>query len=479
MYVPPIAPTTPTEPQPPRHERRAKERELNRKARKLRRRHNLSSHDFVADDPNLTLSAAALELWDLAEIIGLRQSVDELVRFERPKSRGYKPGFLAQLLIDQRVRGIDRIENSRVLACDRPFLEKIGLDSYPDPETFRRHLERYGEAGLEGLVDVNTRILQLFAELVGVQEVTVQLDSKVVQVHGQLEGAERGYNPARRGRLSYCLKVATIQPYDLVIYAELCPGNEVSATRVIEFYEESVRRLPTNFVATCVRADKGYYSNLFVSRLEQDCVDYYLKARMTSDLRHHIDVYLRAEDYATEAGELFQHATTEYQPKSWPKPRTFAVVRRPKALHSAKESQYLLELFRWRYEVVVTNRHEQSGLASWQAYNGRAQIENVIKELGAGFFITKQPSATFNANKASALIGVIAHNFVAFVKAHALPQSYATATIKTIRRILIDIPGRLVNHAGRWVMRLPERFAFVDVLRHLRARVLEIALVFS
>jgi len=478
VYVPRAVPATPAESSPSRHERRAAERELNRKVRKLRRRFGLSSYDFAADDPNVTFSAAAPELWDLAEVVGLRESVNELVAFGRPKKGGYEPGLLAQLLIDQRVRGIDRVENSRVLGADIPFLKKLGLEAYPDPETFRRHLERYGDSGLEGLVQVNARLLRQFAQLVGPQEVALQLDTKVVQVHGQLEGAEKGYNPARRGRLSYCLKVATIQPYNLVVAAELCPGKEVSGTRVIEFYEEAVRRLPASFVATCVRADKGYYPNRFISRLEEDCVDYYLKARLSGDLRRHVDFYVRPEDYATAAGGLFQHATTEYQPKSWPKPRTFAVVRRPKAMRSG-ETPYLLDPFRWRYEVVVTNRHDQPALKSWQAYNGRAQIENVIKELGAGFFLTKHPSRTFNANKAAALIGVIAHNFVAFLKSHALPKSYASATIKTVRRILIDVPGRLVNRAGRWVMRLPQRFPYLDVLRHLRRRVLEVALAFS
>jgi len=70
------------------------------------------------------------------------------------------------------------------------------------------------------------------------------------------------------------------------------------------------------------------------------------------------------------------------------------------------------------------------------------------------------------------VIGCLAHNLLRWTELIGKPGGVICAA-RTIRRRLLQIPGRLTRHAGRWTLHLPARWPwqtdFTQTLTRIRA----------
>ena len=78
-------------------------------------------------------------------------------------------------------------------------------------------------------------------------------------------------------------------------------------------------------------------------------------------------------------------------------------------------------------------------------------VHAVIKnELGGGVL----PSKSFGAHAAWLGLAVLAHNVLTALKRLALPAELLTARPKRLRFLFFNMPGRLVQHARRLLLRV-------------------------
>lgn len=108
----------------------------------------------------------------------------------------------------------------------------------------------------------------------------------------------------------------------------------------------------------------------------------------------------------------------------------------------------------------------------WEDYNKRARVELDIRELDYDHFITKVPTGNFMSNYAYFWHCVLSYNLMIILKNFLLPSEWSKAKTSTLRKKLISIPGRLINHSGRMVMRLMAGFPFTEVLAYVKERLL-------
>ena len=99
---------------------------------------------------------------------------------------------------------------------------------------------------------------------------------------------------------------------------------------------------------------------------------------------------------------------------------------------------------KWHYQVICHNQVDMSPQEVWEDYNQRARIEL--------------------SNFAYFWHCVLSYNLVLILKNFVLTGEWSKYRLSTLRKKLITIPGRLVNHSGKMVMRLIEGFPYVDIL---------------
>jgi hypothetical protein len=94
----------------------------------------------------------------------------------------------------------------------------------------------------------------------------------------------RGYNPAKRGRVSHHPLMAFISDTRMIANCWLRPGNASSANNVQGFLANTLQRLGNQKVAL-VRADSGFADNAFLDDLERQKLHYIIALRQNQPLQ--------------------------------------------------------------------------------------------------------------------------------------------------------------------------------------------------
>jgi hypothetical protein len=452
-----------------RQVKRAQERKEKKELIKIVKKLQLSNFEYVADDKNVILSALSPQLVDFLNVLGLSDILKEHVDIKKRESI-YSSPKLSSLLILQNILGYDRIENTQVLDNDKLLKEKLGIENYPDPETFRDELARYTEKNIDQLFLVNQKILDIICKTTKPQYVDLHFDAKIITVYGDQEKAEIGYNPHKKGRKSYHLKVCTVEPFGLILAIRLDPGDAVSSTDFIDFYNKSLAAVPQNhLVVKTVRLDSGFFNEDIITSFEGDYLFFEVVAKKYKNIKEFIASIPEEEFKPFYPDERIDGASFSFDFKNWDKPRDFVVVR--KEIAYEKDGQGIF-IPKKRYQVICHNQVDMSPKEVWEDYNKRCKIELNIRDLDYDHFITKVPTGNFLSNFAYAWHCVFAHNLMLIFRNYLLPEEWATSRTSTIRKKLINIPGRLVNYGGKMVMRLISGFPFIDVFNFVKEQLI-------
>jgi len=424
---------------------------------------------YVADDSTMTFSAMGTHLVDFMKVIELPKFLKDHLQIEKRQSL-YSPDTLSQLLILQNILGYDRIESSRPLDQDGIMKQKLKIKDYPDTETFRDELQKYEEHHMEQLFFVNLKVLNVLWRLTEPQYVDLHFDSKVITVYGDQEGAQQGYNPNKPGRKSYHLKVCTIEPFGFIVAIHLEPGTSVSSTGFIEFYKKSLAAIPQDhFVVQNVRLDRGFFSEDNIRAFEGDCLFFEVMAKKYSSIKRFIDSIAEEDFEPFYPDETIYGASFSFCLDSWEKPRDFVVVR--KLVGHEDNGQGML-FPKWHYQVICHNQLDMSPKELWEDYNQRARVELNIRDSDYDHFITKVPTGIFLSNFAYFWHCVLSYNLVLIFKNFVLIGQWSKYRLSTLRKKLIKVPGRLVNHSGKMVMRLIEGFPYLDILQSVKEQLI-------
>ncbi len=416
---------------------------------------------FTAE--SLTHFGGLFLLHRFVQRVGLRSLLAHQVRFHQRNNRyAISESLLAWLY--PLVLGLGRIETARVLQHNGVFQYLTGLPTYPDPQTLRRFLIRFGQAGLEQFLRLHDQLRRTWWG--HRTALTLDLDTSVLTVYGRQEQAEIGYNPKKRGRRSYLALLGAEGATGDVWEASYHPGNAHPSAIFSAHLHRAFAKIPPEVREVRVRADSAFYDGAIIEFLEAHAARYTVVARLTKRLKEKITA-LRY----TRVSAGVSAADFRYHPQGWPGPRRFIAIRRP----VKEEPSYQLTLWRfgnYSYQVFVTNL-ELLPLNLWRFYNGRARAELVIREMKEAYALGKIPTGLWDANVAYFQIVVFAYNLLNWFKRFCVPPEWQRLTLQTLRQRLLLIPAELVRPQGRAVLKMPRSYphkaAFLKTLRRIAA----------
>jgi hypothetical protein len=130
------------------------------------------------------------------------------------------------------------------------------------------------------------------------------------------------------------------------------------------------------------------------------------------------------------------------------------------------------DLFRetYCYHCIATGIIEESTEEVVWRYNGRAHIENHIKEIKSGFGMDRMPSGDFRANGVHFAIGIMTYNLFIGQRLLTMPESWATKTIKSLRWLLLEVAGKLVDHSKRLILKVATSLDKYRIYLEMRRR---------
>ena len=120
------------------------------------------------------------------------------------------------------------------------------------------------------------------------------------------------------------------------------------------------------------------------------------------------------------------------------------------------------ELMGYSYQVIVTNIENMSAEEVWRFYNGRANVENMIKEGILGYCLDVNVLHFYGANVAHFHLVMLAYNLMNLFKELVLGQRDKKRMGKWIRQRFFLIAGKLVRSGRRFILKLQEDWAYKD-----------------
>jgi hypothetical protein len=401
---------------------------------------------IACDHRGLTHFGGAYFFHEFLQVLQIRRFLGREVPYPRRNHR-YSVSQMLLALVYPIVLGLDRIEAASFLRFNGTFQYLTGLPGFPDPQTLRRFLLNAPERVWENLHGANDRLLQNFIHLpTRRSRLILDLDSTVVTVFGRQDGAEIGYNPKYRGKRSYnpllCLEANSSFLWD----AELRPGDDSPWESSPALLQTCFSIRPPEIRETRFRADAGFGYEPVLRGLEDQRVQYAVVARLTSPLKRLLPG-LPFERVNTR----WELAETEYRAHGWTNARRVVVARR--FIEKQDEQTTLFTTGRYLYRAWTTNL-DQTPVAVWRFYEGRAAMEPRIRELREDFALRKIPTASFEANALYLEVIRLAYNLVTAFQRTCLPESWQSYTLQQLRFKLFFLPGELTRPQNRPILRL-------------------------
>jgi Transposase DDE domain group 1 len=103
---------------------------------------------------------------------------------------------------------------------------------------------------------------------------------------------------------------------------------------------------------------------------------------------------------------------------------------------------------------MVTNRKDAGDTVIWWLRERCGKSEEVHSVMKSDLAGGQLPSGQFGANAAWWALMILAHNLNTAMKRLVLGKDWATKRMKALRFRLIGLPGRVVRHARKLIIRL-------------------------
>jgi hypothetical protein len=412
------------------------------------------------DDERVVSDAGVMLVATLAQRLALEALAGGLVRLRRDRPGAANAGRKIMALIFAMVLGADSIDDCDVLRAGRT--RRLLGGWMPASSTLGTFLRAFTFGHVRQLDKLLGQALERAWRAgagPGDGRLVIDVDSFVGEVCGRLkQGAAYGYTRI----FGYHPILATRADTRETLHIRLRKGSANSQKGMLRFCDELIARV-NRAGATGVkllRADSGFWNTKVFERLERAGWQYSIGVRNIKTIRaavEGIDEDAWQGIVYPDGGEA-QIAETVYGERR-------LIVRRTRLLGAQAELWP-----DWRHFAFITNRTDDITIVEAE-HREHAVVEQVIADL-KDQALAHFPSGHFHANGAWTVLAALAHNLLRWTQLLGLPATTIRAA-RTLRRRLLQIPGRLTSHARGWTLHLPARWPwhgdYITALNAIRA----------
>ena len=336
-------------------------------------------------------------------------------------------------------------------------------------------------AGLRGLWRVNQALIGFLQAHRPQAVATLDMDATLVATH------KRTALHCYKGYKAYQPLNCWWAEHGAMLHSEFRDGNVPAGYEQLRVMQAALAVLPASVRTVCLRSDSaGYQQDLLLYCGEGKdrrfgVIEFAVSADVTAEFRAAVRAVPEADWQplyravaGAHAGSVQRQKTEQewaevaYVPNWAGRSRRhadyrFLAVREPLRqralpLGAAPELPFPTEEFgvQGTYKLfgIVTNRRHAGDQVIWwlrERCGKSEEVHAVMKDDLAG---GQMPSGLFGANAAWWAIMILAHNLNAAMKRLVLGPAWVARRMKALRLALITLPGRVVRHARRLIIRL-------------------------
>lgn len=371
--------------------------------------------------------------------------------------------------------GFQRLGHFKYLRDDSMICGFLNVRLLPVVSTFWRYLRTLGIVQSRSLIRLNAAVRRKLWFLCDYtpRSVTIDIDTTVSTVYGNIEGARKGHNTKHRGKKGLRPVLCFIQETREYLCGTQRRGETISCREVVNQIRQFWGLLPESVRNVLILADGEMMGWEVVKASEEEGFFYILANRSCAP--------------SFPASTWYRHGAYEYneciyQPQGWLEPRRFVVMRIRRDQLGDRQLK-LFETDQYAYRVFVTNLKKAAHKVITR-YDQRAEVENLIKE-AQHEGILAVPSKNFHANHAFFQTVMLAYNIWRWMKMLAAchtqetrntegrfrPKDWPDPTIRLIRLKALFVAAKIRFHGNRdevlYSIHESRTAGFVDFLDYL------------
>jgi hypothetical protein len=415
----------------------------------------------VFDDDRVVSDAGIVLVATLAGRLGIEGLVSRFVWLRPGRPGACNAGRKVMALVFAMLLGADCIDDCEVLRAGRT--RRLLGGWLPAPSTLGTFLRAFtfGHVRqLDRVLDQALRRAWRAGAGPGEDRLVVDVDSFIGEVCGyKKQGVGFGYTKQR----GYHPLLASRADTGEVLHVRLRKGQAASSRGVVRFVDELIARVGRAGASgeKLLRADSAFWNKKLITRLQAAGWSYSISVRLQFWVPEVINqipesAWRPLEDYSQDGEAQIAERTAHGRR---------LIVRRTRLTGAQAELWP-----DWRYFPFITNRTDPLTVVEAE-HRQHAVVELTIRDL-KDQALAHFPSGQFNANSAWTVIGALAHNLQRWTTLIGLPGQ-TVRTARTLRRRLLQIPGRLTRTARQWTLHLPARWPwqadFIRALTRIRA----------
>jgi len=385
--------------------------------------------------------------------------VKESINKHCPKpgsNRGYNPDVFITSILSLLMGGGDSIDDIRRIRSDETLKGLLDIHTVPTPQAIGHWLRGTGDSieRFNGLGAVSQDINNQVINHHGQKEYTLDIDAMEIVSEKATAKITYKYNNGYMPMLGF------LRELPLCIGEEFREGNDAPQSRNFEFLRYCKTYMPQGSRITKFCADSAAYQASVINEcnMAEYPITFFISASLDTAVKRGIAdiVEKQWEPVLNKKGEETGREVAEtIHCMNQTKESFRLIIQRWKTTSKGvnPDQTTLFELGGYHYHIIATN-------SDWDAekviafYNLRGQAENLNKETKYGFSLNKMPCGQFEANKVWFRLGIIAYNLVIALKHIALPESWRSKTVKTIRWQLFQVASKWLYHSRQWTLKL-------------------------
>ncbi len=332
-----------------------------------------------------------------------RRQLREVLPHCPTSPNAYDPTDVALGYVGGILCGADKLSRVAWLQSDPALGQVLGVEAIASQSTLSRFFDVFGQKSCNALNGLHRQAVGSLPSLK--DGYTLDLDSwSLLHEDGHQQGVAVGYT--RQGcKPCHRPLLAALAESKLIANYWLRRGDSRCANGAAEFLRQTVQGLPAHIGLKLVRGDAGFGEASVQDMAQALGLKFIFVAHLTQKIQS-LCRHDQAHWQPTEIPGLEVQEVELEQPG-----RRLIVVGQRIEQRPEAGGKTLLEVPGYRFQALVTNLPRRvDALNVWRQYNGRADIENRIKELGQQFGIKRLCVENFWGTEAMHHLAIAAYN---------------------------------------------------------------------
>lgn len=405
----------------------------------------------------LTSQAGLIPVVKFLDQLNLRGLIEENITAKRGDNAVYDIVDIVFLTIVGIVGGSRSLLGIVCIWSDSVLRQVGGWLRIPDDSTFGRIFKSLKESHIVELESLNHRLRGrvwkrcfnkgLLSNSLR-RVMWIDVDSTVKTSYGRQEGVKKGYNPHKRGALSYHPLLAFCVETKEILQGWLRSGNAYTSNGIVDFMKQLLAHIPKN-VRIVFRGDSGFFVGALLTYLENKGHGYLVKVKLKGLVG--LLVQQKWTSIAKQPG--WEQAEFTYACGAWERERRFVAVRKEKEEKKSPQGK-LFECKCYDYFCYVVSED----FTPWQThkeYGKRATCETWIDEAKNQMGLAHIKTDKFLANAALFHCAILAYNTVRWMAICSGDRVLRRWEMQTVRAFLVRVAGKLLGGSRQLMLKTP------------------------